>query len=221
MRGKRISLFGVFGLLLFGFAFVGLAGCGGIVADYELAYRHPSVRWVYRTGKELETLWYLPYLRQIHIHRLEVGSGCVVIEGGGPGCMSGWSSGYIATLDLETGRHTARKAIFRGHAEYVRLHWDRRTMRSTGSYRGVTLMIPMMSNEIHIGCSEDSNGKLTRVLRLRGSRSFSPSLYARRPANDVLVIGTFDGYVLCVDLKMLPDFPTSSSNKVRAFKESE
>lgn len=172
---------------------------GHVLSDNELGYRHPAIRWVYRTGEEQD--WLLeavPVIDRIHIKDILPGDGCILVWGGAPGCIQGTSTRHVATLDLATGRAGC------GHANGTKasdmgLDFDGRQW--LGTFAGLAWMIPDLAREIYV--APESGDSPTRLLAMALGDSFGASLYGLLFTDGTLVVASFDGYIVCIDVNVL------------------
>jgi len=192
----------------------------GRVLDDELAYRHPSVRWVYRSGKELGSIFgCIPNVRRIYIKRIVPGDGCVLVWGGAPGCIEGTSTSHVATLDLATGRDTSGEPTG-DEATSTWLDWD--GSRWCGTYFGLKWILPHPTQEVYVAEDPESpDSKPMRLLALTGEDHFSPALYGLRFPDGTLVIANFNGYIVCVDLNALTQSIGPGSKEPHSPKEGD
>jgi hypothetical protein len=174
----------------------------------EFTHRHPAVRWVYRTGGQIgNEFWAIMPIRN-SLHDLQAGDGCVVVQEGPAGCLQGGPWRPVYSIDLKTG------AI--GLGRLTSGHWVSVNTDYAGpeedlpGWRGRlpgqwTVWITPTCRDICLGKVDGSPESYTRLLSMREDGGFSPSLWAVEAQPGVMVIGSFSGYVICVDLAMLPE----------------
>ncbi len=193
----------ILGLLL---VFPTLVGCwsGHRMADRELAYRHPSVRWVYRTGGQLGLKFVYPAFVENHVHDLQKGSGCVVVTEGGPGCMTSAPWRPITALNIETGVPMSGQRTTDDEPSFLlgdRSEWLDATRQSVSNLgRNVKLILSESSAELCMTRSSDASEDQIRLATLAASRSFGVPVYALWYDEKTVVVGLFQGYVICIDL---------------------
>ena len=186
-----------------------LPGCwpGRLMAGCEFPHRHPAVRWVYRTGGQWGWMYIISWPIRNCVHDLQLGRGCVIVKEGPLGCMEWglWRPQYA--LDLKTGRFAFGRPTEKKWT-YVSDKWDRPGNRFVFPIgEDIELRIPQPCRELHLGRPGAPEKAFVRLLALReGKESLGASMHAVR-TRDVLVIGMFDGYVICLDLKKLPMAP--------------
>jgi hypothetical protein len=171
---------------------------GHVLDDAQVAHRHASVRWVWRSGKELGWMMgVIPHIRRVYVKEVAAGNGCVHVWGGAPGCIFGTSTRHVVTLDVETGREGSGDPAGR-KAEYVNLEWDGR--RWTGTWAGLTWIVAGEARELRVARAEQPAGVSVPLLAVPGEADLGVSLYGLRFGDGTLVLATFEGYVLCIDL---------------------
>jgi hypothetical protein len=182
-----------------------LNGCwaGHTVPLSSFEKTHESLRWAYEPGGQIGNEFIL-MLWPIHnrVHDLFPGRGCVIVREGPAGCMEGGPWRPEWALDLQTGRLTSGRPI------------DRKRIYASGTWRegqGTTirvdhdigLWISPECDELRVGRAGEPAERMTSVLKDKSRSALDTSVHYVR-TDDVLVVGMFSGYVLCIDLTKIP-----------------
>ncbi len=139
----------------------------------------------------------IPHIRRVYVKEVASGDGCIHVRGGAPGCIFGTSTRHIATLDVGTGQEVDGGRTGR-EAEYINLEWDGH--RWTGNWAGLTWTISDRGRELRVGHAERPGDASVRLLALAGDAQLGAFLYGLRFGEGTLVLATFEGHILCVDL---------------------
>jgi len=139
----------------------------------------------------------IPHIRRVYVKEVVSGDGCIHVWGGAPGCIFGTSTHHVATLDVKTGLEVGRGPAGR-KAEYINLEWDGR--RWTGNWAGLTWIVSDQARELRVARPQQPADTSVGLLALTGDADLGVSLYGLRFGDGTLVLATFEGYILCIDL---------------------
>ncbi len=198
-------------LCCFSFALPFLTGCwtGGPLSEDRIAYKHDAVRWVYRTGGQFGFYLYVCAPVPNDLLDLQPGDGCVhVREGHTGGQCSATAQASLQVshvLDLRTGRAAVslRPARRIEHSTPVlradRGQWetrvdDRLSVYTDGETGRLYLNLP---SEVLVLRVKDPDPKAIHDPFL------GVPIAAFRMADDLLIVGLSNGYVVCIDLRKL------------------
>jgi hypothetical protein len=190
-------------ILLGLFAFIpGLAGCwsGHLIASDKLEYQHHAVRWVYHTGGQLGSIFFVPTFVQNRVYGLESGSDYVIVREGGPGCITWAPWKPVTALSIDTGKQILEKPVGK-RSDSITVTWhesERSFVAEIG--HGIELLLPSPCSELHIRQSGCTNKDAVKILSLPDSHSLGAPVDALWFSEGLCVIGTYDGYVICIEL---------------------
>ena len=195
----------VLGLLL-------LPGCwkGGALPRNEIAYQHDAVLWTYKTGGQIGRWGILLGPVRNDLLDLQPGAECVLVREGQTGgqCSAAPQADLQLThaLDLKSGRSVTARPTTR------RIEYPEPILRADQGYwelpvdDSISVYVAGETGRVYLRMPGD-------VLILRATYpdphvTYQPWLgvpiAAFRADEDLLVLGLSHGYVVCVDLKKLP-----------------
>ena len=200
-------------LICLSFTLLFLTGCwtGGPLRQNQIAYKHGSVLWVYKTGAQIG-VWGGFLLTSVSNDLLDLqpGDDCVHVKEGQTGgqCSAAPQASLAVShvLDLRTGR----PAFAHGSARPIKHpqpicradlgHWetpvdDQLSVYSAGETGRLYLCLPSELLILHV-CLSDMYGPNEPFLGV--------PIAAFRMPNDLLVIGLSQGYIVCIDMRKLP-----------------
>lgn len=195
-----------------------VGGCwpGHRMADRELVYRHPAVRWVWRTGGQLGAIYFVPSTWRNVVADLKTGEGCVILTEAGPGDIV-WSPWRVTTaIRLDSGSPVFGRPLDKH--EWTYLSWE----RSEADRRFVAPLTAELEN-VWENCSEHelyvrrtgSSGNGIKLLALRESERVGAVDHAVEFPENVIVVGTTRGYVLCIELDELRPRPSDTGSSLQ------
>lgn len=202
-------------LLLAPTATVPLLGCfvrGGLLADGEFVYRHPSVKWIYRAGHQIAVKGPLlgipiglPVARDHWIGRLSKGNGCATFsESPNASCgeVTWYWPGFDVALDLESGAAVAMRDV-RDDQMYPRQVWDE-VRQKWANERGYQLLLSQPDGVYLLGQADEE----VRIFELHRSPQWERGDTWRvynRGSDMRIVFRVSDRYIVCVDLDEIPE----------------
>lgn len=184
-------------------------GCwtGGLARQSEIAYRHESVRWVYKAGGQLTVLWGVVFVPQPNrILDVQPGDQCLLVTEGQEGgqCSATPQAALRGThaLDLRTGRPTLGCAAG-SRVERMTPIWGEDTrswetqldegLVAHGSLDG-QVFLRLTADVLILDLEDDSPGWVISGFRM---------------PDDSLVLGLSYGYVVCIDMTKLGGMPAT------------
>lgn len=195
-----------------------MGGCwpGHRMSDRELVYRHPAVRWVWRTGGQLGAIFCVPALLRNDVSDLKTGDGCVILAETGPGDIA-WSPWGVSTaIGLESGSPVFGWPLDKHEWTYISS-----SERSEADRRLVVPLTPQLEN-VWDDCSQNelyvrwtgSSGKGIKLLALREFELMGWVDHVVKFPGNVIVVGT-TGYVLCIELDELRTRPSGTGSSLQ------
>ncbi len=197
-----------------------LNGCwaGRLLSERDLAYRHAAVRWVYRTGGQIGNEFVFIAPIKNYVYDLQIGKNCILVTEGPFGCMEGGPWRPTFALDLETGKFVPAKPLRKKYT-FKGGSWKEKEGALCQINRDVAIREPLSGDEIMIGKPGAPLSSYVPLLRLAKNKRFGSALvglHAVFPDKDTLVLGEFQGYVICVDLGRIPEMHEETPASVRA-----
>ncbi len=184
-----------------------LVGCwsGHRMAVNEVVYKHDAVRWIYSSGGQLGSAFLVPTVVRNRVYEIAISGGKVIVKEGGPGCIT-WAPWNLTTcLNIETGLPAFSLGAAPLSTNHVKTDWhDTEQTFVANVGHGLELSLPLPTSEIYIRRTARTEGDSIRLVALRHPRSFGASLSAEWFHPEVLVVGTFEGQVFCVDVNRIP-----------------
>ncbi len=186
------------------------------MAVNEVVYKHDAVRWIYSSGGQLGSVMFVPTVVQNRVLGMAIASNKVMLREGGPGCIT-WAPWKLTTcLNIETGLAAVCPKDEPLTAKFVQADWrdtEQSFVANVGHGLELVLSSPISRMkkdfshtlpEIYIRRIGRTKEDAIMLIALRHPRSFGASLFAERFHPEVLVVGTFEGQVFCVDVNRIP-----------------
>ncbi len=189
-------------------------GCctGRLVTRTEFEELHPSVRWAYRSGSQFGLIWNFPAIIRQRVTDMHLGSGCVIVEEGGPGgdVTAPWEQ--TVALSLADGRRMRGCKPLEDEWHWRSRIWDGKDRDFFRLPNGLRAYVPIPDTlELFIGRRSWPPERYVRVARLPAGEAFGSNLNAISADKHTLIIGLWGGYVLCIDPTLIPELQEPSS----------
>jgi hypothetical protein len=180
-------------------------GCwaGHRIPDAKLVDKHSCVRWVYKSGGQLGVFFIYIFPVPNNILCMEYAEDRLIITEGelnNEFVSAPWKASFA--LNLQTGEPTPVFLKHDVHRYNSPEKWDLKNGRFDYSTNN-NLRVVVKNNDMFIGKFDAPIETYTKILKLKDSGD--PAIFSLLP-NDVMVFQIGSNYIVCVDMKKLPEY---------------